>query len=284
MFKEYPKAKVFIAGESAAEEGINPALIHPDAINLAHPFGDAYGLLKVLKLNLKGELNRSNLIILNTSFLSYSTFPLNHDYFILNKADTILDMNFFELYHIWKYQFPEKLLLIAKCRIINCEYNSHNFRLDSVFLFNLVKNKGWLISPSPIKESLVVTPEEIEDIRQFLEKSEIMLTYFYKAIKLFARSNARIVIVIPPVSTNYKHAIQKYSNLIQLNTPVKDICNKFSNCAYLDYYNWDNQNLGKEKENYYFANVNHLNKKGVDKFSKILRKDLEAIPMLKGYF
>lgn len=147
-------------------------------------------------------------------------------------------------------------------------------------LFNVKKSDV----PKKVNDTQKVIPwyEKIEDERISLSKArqkffgynnpnmnQDSLEYFEKTIQLFLSNNIKVILIQHPIDKLY-YEIMDETIKKQVDEYVSQISKKY-NLKILDYKNIYFENPE------YFANQDHLNGIGIDKFSKLLNDNLNEI-------
>ncbi|MBU0496544.1 MAG: hypothetical protein KKC68_08305 [Candidatus Thermoplasmatota archaeon] len=109
-----------------------------------------------------------------------------------------------------------------------------------------------------------------------LEDSEIMdpilVEYFKKCLILCTEQNLHIILIKYPISEHYYTAVHQFiPNLSLINDTIETIITEFPGVIMLDYQDFF---FGRDDV---FMDTDHLNKKGADLFTSLIRNDFKNI-------
>lgn len=278
LYQLYPDPKIIIGGDSIAETGIDPNIISPkNGINIASPASGIQGFRKALHNYHQSALDNSNMLIVNVSTLNFNDDVIGNDHFI-GQIDGFLEAGIPYLAKQWKKKFFENLFNVYRCTFPTCPYLAEQSypeleKSTHRGFIPLVFTDGKRTSLEERKKLLL----NYESYYKNLTLEGVLFNGFKRDLAFLAQSPAKIFIVfLPPMSAlkSYLDSTPTSKKLQNFITHVKSECEQYSNCYFLDYYNWDHSQMsGSDEDNYY--DLIHFTHKGGETFSTILKHDID---------
>lgn len=268
LIQQADSIETLILGSSQALKGLNPDLLGPNAYNLANISQtleyDALLLAKYLN-----QMPHLHTVLVSISHFSYAEVLFDSDeswrqYFYyrffrintphLGKTD-IRKYSLTYLYGPWE---SIKILCSEQDKNLIAGYQK-----NGQMVMQNQSEKG--LSKEFALHRVKLHEKAFEDYKHFEEN----ITWLKKIIQVLQKRNIKVILVTPPVTKTYRLAVNRMYFDKNWETTAS-ICNQFK-IPYLNYF-MDNQ-----FDNSDFYDADHLNKKGADKWSEILNKDLKKL-------
>ncbi len=254
-------------GSSQLYYSIDPSVISRHSCNLANSNQDLFYDNQIFK-KYEDKLPNLKTVIIG---ISYFTFE-----FQLSNTEEYWRQFFYERY----LQMPSEdnnILNIKKYSLIALYGNQNSFDyLLKNFNVNLVENissQGWFMAPinvSPFDHTLGQENAKRHTgyMKDDLTSKNIEL--LDKIIELAQSRKIKVVLVTTPTLESYYNSIDQHKYQ-KMQSNIISILNKY-NIVYLNYFKDQRFN-----ESDFTDYSDHLNQKSAERFSEILKKDLETV-------
>ena len=255
------RAEIIVAGSSHAYYAVKPALLGVPAVTIAYPGQDLYYDSRIL-LKYLPQANRAKLVIVTVSYLSLE--------YMMEDSEGKSQTNFY--YKYWGIPHQNSTFNIA-------DYSK-------LFLFGLQRTRDFLITGEPPR------PENIDefggnaDLRNTNDfdvmngriavkrhesgmKSKYVaqnIEYLDQLLDALEKRNISAVIVTTPCFHTYYDIINPEKYLLMQNE-IQTLSQKYN----LKYYNYLKDRRFTADD---FADSDHLNTQGAEKFSNILKDEV----------
>lgn len=255
------RAEVFVAGSSHAYLGIKPALLGRPAVSVAYPGQDFYYDTRIL-LKYLPRAARAKLVIVSVSYFSFE--------YMLEDSEGSGQANFY--YKFWEIPRQSSAPKIA-------DYSA-------LFLYGIERSRDFLLTgkvswADKIDESggsadvrdetkyfevtngqLAVKRHDSAAKAKYIPQNSRYLDELFAALK---ERDVRAVIITPPCFHTY------YDNLnaaryARMQNEIEALCRKFG----LEYDNYLRDERFAAED---FFDSDHLNTRGAEKFSRILKNE-----------
>lgn len=145
--------------------------------------------------------------------------------------------------YLFEYQYKRK---INKCRKNREKYVRKPYIVKNDFDLNIIKKRA--------------TSHYKNHLREISQ-----MNYFIKILEETKAKNQNLYIVITPVTSMYRNELPPSEEIF---SNMKNITKEFPHCCVLDYFNDEEFTI----EDFY--NGDHLNKKGAEKLTNLIRKEI----------
>ena len=246
--------EILVLGNSHTFFGINPDFIKRTTINVANKSRKLEVDYFILRKNIK-DLKKLRLVVLPIS--SYTLFTEK-----VSKKEKRLYYNFYKLKEYDQGLYYNSLVFHESFKelIENALFKTTN-----------VSKSGWIANSEVYKFDKEIINTRIGNVNESLSRKstiKLNLNYLKQVIDLCEIYNVKLMLLLPPyhpdfylfTNNEYDKEIKKYLKTIDLKSS-KLFDSKSFNIT----------------EDIYFENVDHLNRKGAEIFSKKLAKDINQL-------